>query len=167
MLVVGRGPRDRLHGDLAAGVGARPDFIALNASSSLNLACAFASVRSRMPSLWPILVSPAPSWPWHLAQDCFQLLAASAPCWVEEVCGSGEARVMMRRVVNGHDGSVELAKLMLCRAAAEVASSHLVSIAESRPPCSSHLGGLGAFFDVMAGRHAQKLLRPIAAKLHW
>src|SRR5208282_5414325 len=51
---------------------------ALTASSSLMPAWTLASVRSLIPSFWPILVWPLPSAPWHLAQSESQLALASA-----------------------------------------------------------------------------------------
>src|SRR5690349_19388907 len=44
-----------------------PSLMALKASSSFISDCSLASVRFLMASFWPILVSPLPSGPWHLA----------------------------------------------------------------------------------------------------
>src|SRR6266571_2338982 len=55
-----------------------PSLIALKASSSFNSACSLASVRFLMASFWPILVSPLPSGPWHLAHRLSQFSFTSA-----------------------------------------------------------------------------------------
>src|SRR3989344_4971382 len=56
----------------------RPSFMVLAAASSFSSAWTLASVKSLMPSFWPILVWPFPSSPWHLAQLALYFSAMSA-----------------------------------------------------------------------------------------